>query len=109
MVVCAGVLLAGVGVHPGGWCPSGWCWCPSWWMVSFRLVLVSLLVDGGCLTAGGVSAASILQPGTHRRVNAKLLSAAGVSRVNRIFRAFLLDEISLIINYLDTPVGCAFT
>ena len=43
------------------------------------------------------------------RAHAKLLSAAGVLRLNRSYRANLLDAIALIINYLDFHTGWLFT
>ena len=63
-----GVFPDGVGVFPDGVgvsllvCLPCWCVFPAG--VSFLMVLVSFLVAGGCLPAGGVSAASILQPDT---------------------------------------------
>ena len=64
----------------GGWCwyPSGCCWCPSWWLVLVSFLVAvrilpagggvlpagsGVLPAGGCLPAGGVSAASIFAAG----------------------------------------------
>ena len=87
-LVAVRILPAGGGVLPAG---SG------------------VLPAGGCLPAGGVSAASIFAAGAQTGAQTRLLSAAAVSRLNRSCRVRLIDAITLIINYLDTPLGCPFT
>lgn len=91
-VAGAGILLAGVVVLPGGW----WM-CPPWLVpVSFRLVLLSFLVAGGCVpVAGGCvpvagGASWHPRPHIHSRapwwVRTSLLSAAGTCRRNPSFK-----------------------
>lgn len=67
----------------------GW-WCP-------RGVLV---VAGGVLVV-----CPHIHSRTRSRAHARLLSAAGLSLVNRSFRASLMNAIALIINYLSVPLG----
>ena len=44
---------------------------------------------------------------TRTRVRAGVLSAAGVSLLNRSFGVEFADVVALIINYLRVPLGCA--
>lgn len=49
-----------------------------------------------------------VKPGLHQGIDF-LFSAAGVSLLNRSFKVGLTSAIALIINYLSTPFGLAFT
>ena len=81
--------MPGAGVLPSGGCAS-------------RLVVVSP-VWWWCLVPRQHIAAG--HPGGYAR---QLLSAAAVSRLNQSCRVRLIDTITLIINYLGAPFGCAF-
>ena len=101
-----------------GGCPP---WCPrgGWWLVSGVLVVAGILVvaalpgvlvvSSWCLVAGGWYPRPHIHSRTHRRVHARLSSAAALSLVKRSCKESLLDAIALIINYLGVPFGMAFT
>ena len=119
---------SGVVLHPGGWWggapPSGvvlllvgCCilvaggvvlllvgWCSSWWGGAPPSGVVLLLV-GWCSSCWVVEAASYCQPIPGRRAGGSRFRAAGVSRLNEGSRVFLKVWISLIINYLSSPLG----
>ena len=63
------------------WCPRRCVWCPRPHIHSW----------------------------TRRRVHARLLSAAGLSLLNRSFKVELTSAIALIINYLGVPFRICFT
>ena len=70
----------------------------------------SLVILGGCHPGAlpDVSAASILQPGTPGGYARHSSARRVLSRLNQSCRVRLIDAITLIINYLDAPFGCAF-
>ena len=109
------VLGGGCLVILGGWCrwrgprwlpsverssvagavASSWCrWCPR----------------GGCHPGAlpGIPA-SILHPGTTGGYARHSSARRAVSRLNQSCGVRLIDAITLIINYLSAPFGCAFT
>ena len=53
--------------------------------------------------------ARILQPGPQAGTHANSSARRAVSRLNQSCRVRLIDAITLIINYLGAPFGCAFT
>ena len=71
----------------------------------------SLVILGGCHPGAlpGVSAASILQPGTPAGYARHSSARRAVSRLNQSCRERLIDAIALFINYLDAPLGSSFT
>ena len=96
------------GVLLGGWCPRC-AWCPrvpgalvvsgAWWLV---------VLPGGwlCLLA---SSPAYSQPDTQTGTPRGSSARRAISRLNRSCRVRLIDAITLIINYLGAPFGCAFT
>ncbi len=123
-MVARGVLVV-VARGGGSWCPRGggswWCfWCS-------RGVLV-VVARGVLVVARGVLVACSwwsswwwwlvvsswwwwlvhICSQQHRRTHVGLLSAAGVSLPNQGFGVKFRDAITLIINYLSTPLGRAF-
>ena len=96
------------GAPPGGWwggAPPGvlvgvvlllvcwWGWCSSWWLVGVVLLLVCWWAASYCQRIPG------------RRARGSRFRAAGVSRLNEGSRVFPEIGISLIINYLSSPLG----
>ena len=63
-------------------------------------------MEGGCIQ--WVPSAYI-QTDPGRRAGGSHLRAVGVSRLNEVFRVFSQIEISLIINYLPSPIGLCET
>ena len=61
-------------------------------------------VPGSFMACGGIYTAGTMA-GTHANSSAR----RAVSRLNQSCRVRLIDAITLIINYLDAPLGCAFT
>ena len=86
--------------------PSFWCLV----VVSSRLVVVSsrLVVVSSRLVVVPGAPASILQPGPQAGTHANSSARRAVSRLNQSCRVRLIDAITLIINYLGAPFGCAF-
>ena len=84
------------GVLLGAW------WCPgvlvvpgAWWLV---------VLPGGwwCLLA---SSPAYLQPDTQTGTPRGSSARRAVSRLNRSCKVRLIDAITLIVNYLDSPLG----
>ena len=88
-------IYGGVPSVPGG-VLGGW-WCPRWLVV----------LPGGwwCLLA---SSPAYSQPDTQTGTPRGSSARRAVSRLNRSYKVRLIDAITLIINYLGAPLGCAF-
>ena len=87
---CSGCLWALVGARGRSWVLAPW-WCVGGWCGSFRAGAVAYMQP---------------TPGGHAT---RLPSAAEVSLLNQGFGVKFRNTIALIINYLDTPFGRAFT
>ena len=78
-----------------------------------RLSAPRCLVSSWCLVPGGwwcllASSPAYSQPDTQTGTPRGSSARRAVSRLNRSCKVRLIDAITLIINYLGAPLGCAF-
>ena len=78
-----------------------------------KFITIPYYIYGGVLLGGWLcllaSSPAYSQPDTQTGTPRGSSARRAVSRLNRSCRARLIDAITLIINYLSAPFGCAFT